>query len=928
MQDPNDLMIDVLLRVVPVLLVWLLCIRFGRDWLKAGHGPLWYAASCAVIGIGAWLSTADRERLLVRLYALIIKRSVLNQLHLALALLIALFVAGRVLFGLGRWLMRRHLERRGERLPPVPKVFLWAGIAPDGSPLVRFRTTLWALLGISLAAATLAILAMEPGQDYTPWTFSYAALLGLLLGATHPAEPVRHALADPPEAAPAQAARAVDLSRLHAALGNPAQIEVRPAVSPQAADLAARRSRLGLEPYPFQTRICADGDPVLALSGPHGSGRTSGALMAAVDLALGSGRTAAFITPTAQDAAGALELARRRLRLNPAGVGLMLERGSRLQNGDLWFVGLDELEAFLNEQQDLVRHTFVKRLELAVIEDVEQLSGVGVPRARFLLHRLLAATEAERVRLVVTGNLPHDVLLDVARLITTQSPEVLLTSGAQSREGARSLPVRRFVVDPGVLKSPELLDIARDAQRIIESDQIDGELLGDPWAPWRNALAPEASPEVVLAHVGPRTAWRVLAHPRFYAAREGAQGSPEGPSEVREYLIFDTDPMSQLIRREFDQSGRWWPQWYDTRRFPRVLSATPGGLHTPAGLEYEARHQLRAALDEAPQQVARLEAVYSPRIAAAELSAMRSRGLSARVQGWKVNPEDPGRPALAELARTTGAASAVDDLEAMMERNTIVLRDPATHFTHKIPSEIIDLLYFPDAIVSLRGQRYRVQHDPREPRERLLKSVGNQDLETAPIRRLRVIPRGEDMVPHQFRFQGPRALEIFRGRVELQAEHWGVRDFSNQHRRRMDEKRGRAPLTFRVVTAGWIVCTPGATEVALHTLTHVLRELLDHFFHGASKAIGVTYEVDFMNRAGLVFYDLHPQGLGCLNDVDDRQDLGALLEAAWQILSACDCERACTRCAESMTCTSDPHQDKLDRHAALSLLDALLRGRR
>lgn len=59
MQDPNDLMIDVLLRVVPVLLVWLLCIRFGRDWLKAGHGPLWYAASCAVIGIGAWLS--DRK---------------------------------------------------------------------------------------------------------------------------------------------------------------------------------------------------------------------------------------------------------------------------------------------------------------------------------------------------------------------------------------------------------------------------------------------------------------------------------------------------------------------------------------------------------------------------------------------------------------------------------------------------------------------------------------------------------------------------------------------------------------------------------------------------------------------------------------------------------------------------------------------------
>lgn len=929
-----------------LLTAWLLAVAAGPDWLRPGHGPLWYGASVLSLLMGS--AAALLQQLgVVRPHHLLGLPGTFNAAVLALIGLIALFPVLALLL--------TQLYRPGPAEPPIPRSFLYFGIAPDGSPLLELRWMLRVLAAVGLAVATLAILGMDlssvPGsgpKQHTLWAFGYAALLGVLFGSTHPVRPVpepRRASSDDEARPPLPFGERVDA--LHRWLGNPVEAEWLPAVARDRKGAKAADHRFGLDLYPYQGRLIdeAGAHPAVALAGPEGSGRTTAALLRAIDLALATGASCTVVCPDRERVHLVWRHARALTERISAGAAVTVDDGLPPRAADLWVVSLDDLERFLDDTADPAAHPLLQRLRLIVVDDVERLYGPAVARARFLLFRLEALRQAQAPQLILVGNLAPQVLQQVAERIATRAVKVISTAGENDAAGAASRPVRRFVVEPGRIdhKSTStvgLLGVREGFARVVTevddpSQRLRASLLGEPWSPW--PLAAEASPdlpaEVLLARVGPRSAWHVLGHRRYYA---------EAPAPAHEYLMFADDAMSQLLLRQFRGAGRqgdghrsWWPVWYDTSRFPRILSAVPGGNSTPQGLQTQARGQLRAVLDKGFVDLQRLEAVFSPEVARQVLDSLETSRIFERFEGWRPNPADPKKPQVLQLVRAQGAVEADRDRR---DHEWADLRATAVGRSWQVPAALLDFQYYDGALLQLDGKRYRVQVDKHQARTRLL--VEEPTAVTAtPIRALRFRRHGQAPLDSRFpRYGGQGGLETLRCAVQLALTHQGVHTFgySRDHlggsgdslQRLYEEMLPQPVSSASFVTRAWLVCPPPlegtSPEVVLHTLSHVLRDCLDYFFLGASEFIGVGYEMDFEGRAGLVFYDRHPEGLGCLDDIDDAKDLQAILAAAREILAGCDCDSSCSRCCRSVTCTRRPHNHDLDRHQAVRVLDALL----
>ncbi|MBI5609415.1 MAG: DUF1998 domain-containing protein, partial [Deltaproteobacteria bacterium] len=621
-----------------------------------------------------------------------------------------------------------------------------------------------------------------------------------------------------------------------------------------------------------------------------------------------------------------------------AGAAVTLDDGVPPRSADLWLVSLDDLERFLDETIDPGALPIIGRLKLVVVDDLDQLYGPEVARLRFVVYRLMALRGAAQPQLLLAGNLSPQVLQQVAERVATGTVRVVATAGENDASGAASRAVRRFVVDPSRVdhKSTStfgLLGIRDGYERLVTevpdaSMRLNAALLGEPWSPWPppEQSQPDQPAEVLLARVGPRSAWHVLGHRRYY---------PEAAAPAHEYLLFADDPLSQLLVGQFRARHSWWPTWYDTTRFPRILSAVPGGSSTPQGLLTQARAHLRAALDKGFCDVERLRQVFSPEVADQVLASLDNSRSFERFEAWRPNPADPKKPQIVQLCRAQGAATG--DRSATYE--TAELRDPSVGLTFKVPAPLLDVDFYDGAIIQRAGRRYKVVADPRQPKQRQLQ-VESSAMTATPIRAMQFKRHGSGPMDVRFqRYGGQKGLETVRCAVQLQLTHHGVHFFGHTRTpgatgrtdslQRLHEQMLPQPHTSQgFVTRAWVVCPPDADEVVLHTLTHVLRDCLDYFFLGASDFIGVGYEMDLGGKAGIVFYDRHPEGLGCLDDIDDAKDLQAILAAAREILAGCDCESSCAKCCRSVGCTRRPHNHDLDRKRTVVVLDALLsRGR-
>lgn len=925
---------------------WLLAVHAGPDWLRPGHGPLWYGSALICLGIGGGSAVLQRVGVL-KPHHLLSLPGTFNAAVLALIALIALFAVLAVTLA--------QLYKPLPHQPPIPKLFIYFGIAPDGSPLLELRWMLRALAVVGLVIATLSILGMdlssvprEGPQQHTLWAFGYAALLGVLFGSTHPVRPVpepRQPAAEDALAPPKAFGERIDA--LHRWLGNPVEAEVLPEVSRDRKGAKAADHRFGLDLYPYQARLIdeADAYPAVALAGPEGTGRTTAALLRAIDLALATGASCTVICPDRDAVHLVWRHARALTERISAGAAVTVDDGLPPRAADLWVVSLDDLERFLDDTADPAAHPLLQRLRLIVVDDVERLYGPAVARARFLIYRLEALRQAHPPQLMMVGNLAPQVLQQVAERIATRPVRVVSTAGENDPAGAASRPVRRFVVEPARIdhkatSTVGLLGVREGFARVVTevddpSQRLRATLSGEPWTPWPPAeqASPDQPAEVLLARIGPRSAWHVLGHRRYYA---------EASAPAHEYLIFADDPMSQLLLRQFRGGARapgavrsWWPSWYDTSRFPRILSAVPGGTSTPQGLQSQARAQLRAVLDKGFADLQRLEAVFSPEVARQVLDSLETSRIFERFEGWRPNPADPKKPQVVQLVRAQGAVEADRDRR---DNDWAELRAASVGRSWQVPAALLDFQYYDGAVLQLDGTRYRVQVDKRQPRTRLLAEEATAVTAT-PIRAIRFRRHSQTPLDSRFpRYGGQGGLETLRCSVQLELKHQGVHTFgysrdgqggAGDSLQRLYEELLPSPVTTPAfVTRAWLVCPPAIEgtdqEVVLHTLSHVLRDSLDYFFLGASEFIGVGYELDFEGRAGLVFFDRHPDGLGCLDDIDDAKDLQAILAAAREILAGCDCEHSCSRCCRSVACTRRPHNHDLDRHQTVRVLDALL----
>lgn len=931
-------LVEVFLLTAIVLTAWLLAVRAAPDLLQPGHGPLWYAGATSTLLMGAAIALMPADSALGVAFSTLVKRDTFNALVLGLLWLVVSFPLLRLLFS--------ALYRPQPYEPPVPPAFLLAGIAPDGSPLVRFRSLLRALsgLGLLVAAGALPLLPGPPGapaQEHTLWAFSYAALLGVLLGSTHPVRPLPEPPQPPRETPPDKLPLASRMDSLHQWLGNPVEAEALPQiVHPPAANPAVLR--LGLTLHPYQARLLAElmDTPVMGLAGPSGTGKTTAAILRAAELALGVGAACVVLTPSRDAARRWVRHARTLLGRASAGAAMTLDDNPRPGACDLWAVSADDLERFLDDTHGHEEHPLLRRLQLVVVEDCEQLYGPAVARTRFLLYRLTMNCQSQP-QVLLTGNLAPSVLGEVAQRIAAAAVQVVSTSGDRDAQGARSRAVRRFVLDPGRIDHKKtatngLLGVPDGVARLVREVEgpharLRAEVLGEPWHTWPppDEAEPHAPAEALVSRIGPRSAWQVLGQRRYYPPEPAAAGvAPPEDAPAHEYLLFADDPMAQLLRRQFADKRTWWPAWFDTRRFPRVLSAVPGAGDTPAGLAAEARRHLRAALDAGYADVERLRQVFSPEVADQVLASLQGSALFERFEAWRTQSVDGKKVAVQQWVRARGVSGAQAQGQPLA-----VLRDASLGTEYQVPALRLEYDHFEGAIVQLAGRRYRVQRDPGQPKRRLL--VEEKTAVTAtPIRAIRFEKYGalDSRLP---RFGGRESVEVLRGTVRLHLTHYGVHVFGYgrdgvaeggpQGLQRLYENMLPEPVTdSRLVTRAFAICPPGADEAVLHTLAHVLRDCLDYFFLGASDFIGVSYELNLDGRAAVVLYDRHPEGLGCLDDIDDNVDLVALLSAARAILAACDCEAHCPRCSRSTTCTQRPHNQQLDRHRTLTVLDALL----
>ena len=109
---------------------WLLAVHAGPDWLRPGHGPLWYGSSLICLVIGG--ASAALQRLgVLKPHHLLGLPGTFNAAVLALIALIALFAVLALLFA--------QLHKPLPHQPPIPKLFIYFGIAPDGSPLLEYN---------------------------------------------------------------------------------------------------------------------------------------------------------------------------------------------------------------------------------------------------------------------------------------------------------------------------------------------------------------------------------------------------------------------------------------------------------------------------------------------------------------------------------------------------------------------------------------------------------------------------------------------------------------------------------------------------------------------------------------------------------------------------------------------------------------------
>jgi len=517
----------------------------------------------------------------------------------------------------------------------------------------------------------------------------------------------------------------------------------------------------------------------------------------------------------------------------------------------------------------LARGSTFPRLGFIVVDAAVALSGEVLASLRYGLHRLCARERLGpgAVVLLVIGTRPS--VITVARAVGAMEPLLVTPKHALATQ-----PILRYLLathpDPRLAASP-----------------------------------PEDTRFVLFDRPTP------LA--RYPIARALA----------REYLVPVAGPLGRRMRE--DRAQR-----LVRGRAARLLVALPGDREAPELRDGLARFHLRAALAEAPQDLERLRAVFSPGLVDREVAALERAGLVSELHGWL-----PGRTGLVAAPRITARLphGGPSDLAAP----TTFLVEPRSARRREVGVHGIDLAYFDGAITTLESGPTAARFEVRLGATRVL--VPTTLISATPLRTL-TTTLAETPRKARLRFRGARELEVWEAAVDVHALHRGVKQYAADDAGEVRAFTRLLPEPARLpalrTAARMLLFTDAPTPAALHAMVHALREVLPCFFDNAAD-LGVTYAttsdsaglgVAFgcqgqgqgQGPAAIVLFDAHPEGLGATADLHD-DDLEALIIAACELLE-CDCTAHCAKCCESTSCGDS--EVALDRREALRILSELV----
>ncbi len=496
------------------------------------------------------------------------------------------------------------------------------------------------------------------------------------------------------------------------------------------------------------------------------------------------------------------------------------------------------------------------RLGLLVVDAAAAQSGEALALLRFAIHRLRAREHAA-IDVLVLGARPS--VVTVARAIGAAEPRVVTPRGALPTK-----PIVRY-------------------------------LLAAPPDPALAARAPADVHFVALDRPSP-------------LARH-----PDAKDIAREYLVPVGGPLGRRMREDRAQS-------LTHARPSRLLVALPGDRDAPERHHGLARQHLRAALAEAPQDVARLRVVFSRALVDHELASLERAGLLTQVSAWQ-----PSATGIVPTPKVMARLSRQLDWDLVPATH---LTEPRSGRTREVPLATIDFDYFDGAITTLDTHPGAERFEVRGAHRAL---VATQLMSATPLRTT-TIQLAEAPTKQRVRFRGARELELWEAPIDLHTTHHGVRQYTSEARaitRLLPSPEALVPLrtgarllVFGVSPSAAVAefdTAPSAS--ALHAMTHAFREVLPCLFDNAAD-LGVTYvraDEPALQRPAIVLFDAHPVGLGACADLRD-DDIEALVLAALELLT-CDCAAHCAKCCESLRCTE---AQSLDRREAARILSELV----
>ncbi len=425
----------------------------------------------------------------------------------------------------------------------------------------------------------------------------------------------------------------------------------------------------------------------------------------------------------------------------------------------------------------LARGTAFPRLGLVVVDAAVALSGEVLASLRYGMHRLSARERVVPGALVmlVIGTRPS--VVTVARAIGAAEPKLVLP-----KQPLPTQPILRYLLD--ALPDPRLAAAPPEDTRFVALDRP---------APLR----------------------------RYASARTVA----------REYLVPVGGPLGRRMREDRAQS-------LVRGRASRLLVALPGDREAPERRDGLARFHLRAALAEAPQDVERLRAVFSPGLVDREVAALERAGLVSHLHGWS-----PAATGLVAAPRISARLPRSGSDHAGEAGPTAFLVEPRSARKREVTVQGIDLEYFDGAITTLDAGPTAARFEVRHGFTRVL--VPTTLVSATPLRTLTTelvaAPRKT-----RLRFRGTREIEVWEGAIDVHALHRGVRQFAavtagelRAYTRLLPEPVPLPPLrtAARMLIFG---ADAAPSPAALHAMVHALREVLPCFFDNAAD-LGVTY---------------------------------------------------------------------------------------